>query len=110
MQSGIESVRVPLDGVVMELRPSEVASVAAGFGSVDAAGESISAVVDALLALPASDRAPFWELAVRHYGRRKPLEQAAGEIGMDVVRAQALVESFSDAVSAAPRPQGMPTR
>jgi len=79
----------------MQLWPAEVESVVAGLG----ASRSVApeAVVGAIAALPISDRAPAWELAIRHVGRRKPLEQAAGEIGMDVIRARALTESLTGA-------------
>jgi hypothetical protein len=49
--------------------------------------------------MPSNDRAPLWELMVRHYGRRKPLDLAAGEIGMDVIRARDLLDSFSRTLS-----------
>jgi hypothetical protein len=40
----------------------------------------------------------MWELAVRHFGRRKPATQAAGEIGMDAIRAGDLLARFADAL------------
>ena len=86
---------VPIGGYDMQLRPSEVESVVAGLGASQNALPE--AVVGAVSALPISDRAPAWELAIRHFGRRKPLEQAAGEIGMDVVRARALTELLAGA-------------
>jgi hypothetical protein len=91
-----ESLRVPLDNFVMQLRPSELESVAAGCGGSDPVR-----LAQALRTLPTSDRAPAWELFIRHFGRRKPLEQAAAEIGMDALRARALVETYSRAVSTA---------
>jgi len=59
--------------------------------------------------MPVSDRAPAWELSVRRYGRHKPLEQAAGEIGMDVLRARWLLETFSKALAAVPPPEDRPS-
>jgi hypothetical protein len=106
MSVDAEAFRVPLDGYVMQLRRSELESVAAGLGEFDASEEgNLLTLVEALRALPASDRAPLWELAVRRYGRHKPLEQAAGEIGMDVIRARALLEAFSRAIAAVPAPE-----
>ncbi len=84
---------IPLNGFVMQLRPSELESVAAGLG----AHGLVSVLGEALHRLPTNDRAPLWELCVRHYGRRKPLEHAAGEIGMDVIHARKLLEAFSHA-------------
>jgi hypothetical protein len=87
-----EALRIPLDGYAMQLRPSELESVAAGLP------ESAPATLpEALKRLPANDRAPLWELATRHYGRHKPIEQAAGEIGMDPIRAHSLLHAFSEA-------------
>jgi hypothetical protein len=86
---------VPIGGYDMRLRPSEVEAVTAGLGASQ--NEPLERIVGAVAALSVSDRAPAWELALRHYGRRKPLEQAAGEIGMDVIRARALVEQFASA-------------
>jgi hypothetical protein len=96
-----EAVNVPLDGFVMHLRPSEVHAVATGLpGLVDADNpRSQTALVAALRALPVSDRAPLWELAIRHYARRKPLSQAAGEIGMDTLHARALVDALARALA-----------
>jgi len=83
------ALRVPLNGFAIQLRPSELESVAAGLDQ----SEPIT-LVEALRRLPVNDRAPAWELAVRRFGRRKPLAQAAGEIGMDLVHARALLEDF----------------
>ena len=107
-----ESLRVPLDGnVTMQLRPSELAAVAEGLSEFDASarGDYLT-LVAALEALPASDRASLWELAVRRYARRKPLDQAAGEIGMDLVRGRALLEAFSKALAAVPQPESTSNR
>ena len=91
-----QAFRVALDGYAMQLRPSELESVAAGLGEFDSSKEGdLITLVEALRRLPANDRAPAWELAIRRYGRHKPLRQAAGEIGMDVVHAQDLLERFS---------------
>jgi hypothetical protein len=86
---------VPLDGYTMHLRRAELESVAAGLGE-----DNLLTLADAVRAMPVIDRAPVWELAIRRYGRRKPLEQAAGEIGMDVVRARALLDALSQAIAA----------
>ena len=51
-------------------------------------------LVEALGRLPVTDRAPTWELAVRHFGRHKPLAQAAGEIGMDLLHARDLLDAL----------------
>jgi hypothetical protein len=97
---------VPLDGYEMHLRRSEVASVAVGLGEFDASEEgNLLTLAEAVRAMPPNDRAPLWELAVRRYGRHKPVEQAAGEIGMDAIRARALLETFSRALAAVPPPE-----
>jgi hypothetical protein len=122
-----EPFTVALDGFVMRLRPSEVEAVAAGLAAKDASAAAgpgagllteqgalaavgagvfaeaaaearLSSVVEAVRRLDPGDRAPLWELAVRHYARRKPLEQAAGEIGMDGMRARALLALFLEAL------------
>ena len=99
MTSDRESLRVPLDGYSMQLRRGELDSLASGLHDVGAPRRNDPiALAEALRDLPPSDRAPFWELAVRHYARHKPLEQAAGEIGMDTVRARKLLESFTEAL------------
>jgi hypothetical protein len=97
---------VPLDGFAMHLRPSELRSVAAGLGEFDASDEgNLLTLVEAVRALPVRDRAPFWELAVRHYARSRPVEQAAGEIGMDAIRAHTLLQAFQSAVGTVPPPE-----
>jgi len=88
-----QSFQVPIGGYDMQLRPSEVESVGAGLGL--SPGTQLSSVVRAVARLPVNDRAPTWELAIRHYGRGKPLEEAAGEIGMDVIWARALMAAFA---------------
>jgi hypothetical protein len=101
MSTTVEELRVPLDGGFgMQLRADELESVAAGLRELDPAfhGSSVT-LAAAVRALPLNDRASLWELAVRRYGRRKPLEQAAGEIGMDTQRGQALLEAFSKALT-----------
>jgi len=87
------TLRVPLNGIVMQLRPSELESVAAGLG--ESAEGDLLTLAEAVRQLPTNDRAPLWELAVRRYGRNKPLAQAAGEIGLDLVVARDLVERFA---------------
>jgi len=57
--------------------------------------------------LPPNARAPLWELAARRYGRHKPLEQAAGEIGMDVLHAQRLLGQFSKLLTSVPPPDAI---
>jgi hypothetical protein len=101
-----QAFRVALDGYAMQLRPSELESVAAGLGEFDSSkeGDQIT-LAEAVRRLPANDRAPAWELAVRRYGRHKPLRQAAGEIGMDVVHAQDLMERFGVLLLAVPAPE-----
>ena len=90
----------------MQLRRSELESVAAGLGEFDASAEgNLLTLAEALRHMPARDRAPVWELAVRRYGRHKPLEQAAGEIGMDEIHARALLEAFSRALAEVPAPE-----
>ncbi|MBV9168976.1 MAG: hypothetical protein JOZ81_02680 [Chloroflexi bacterium] len=97
---------VPLDAFTMRLRPSELEAVASGLGKFDASAEGDQlTLVEALRQLPATDRAPTWELALRRYGRHRPLAQAAGEIGMDVIRARELIEAFSHALAQVPPPE-----
>lgn len=95
-----EVLRIPLNGLFMQLYPSELKSVAAGLGELDSpeAGDLLS-VAEAVRQLPAIDRAPAWELAVRHFGCHKPLAQVAGEIGMDFVLARDLLERFSHSLA-----------
>ena len=109
MISEQDTFDVPLDGFAMHLRPSELRAVAAGLGQFDASDEgNLLTLVEAVRALPVSDRAPLWELAVRRYGRGKPLGQAAGEIGMDAIRGRALLETFETAIAAVPPPEDRP--
>jgi hypothetical protein len=108
--SSAGSFEVALDGYTMHLRRSELDLVAAGLGEFDTSEEgNLLTLADALRTLPLSDRAPVWELAVRRYGRHKSLEQAAGEIGVDAIRARALLEAFSQALAAVPPPENRPT-
>jgi hypothetical protein len=101
-----EALRVPFDGFVMQLRRGELESVAAGLGEFDSSDEgNLLTLAAALRSLPSRDRAPLWELAVRRYGRGKPLEQAAAEIGMDAIRARALLDEFSRALAGVPPPE-----
>jgi hypothetical protein len=99
---------VALDGFAMHLRPSEVESVAAGLGEFDSSREGdLITLAEAVRRLPANDRAAAWELAVRRYGRHKPLAQAAGEIGMDVVHASDLLDRFARSLLAVPAPDAV---
>jgi hypothetical protein len=102
--------RVPLGGdFVMVLRLMELESVAAGLGEFDASEEgNLVTLAEAVNALPTLDRAPLWELLVRRYGRHKPLEQAAGEIGMDVLHARDLLHAFSRRLAQVPPPEEAP--
>jgi hypothetical protein len=88
---------VDVDGFVIQLQPSELRAVAAGMGGN--LGGTLIGLASAVRALPTNDRAPLWELAVRHYARHKPLEQAAGEIGMDVIHGRALLAAFTQALA-----------
>jgi hypothetical protein len=97
--------RVPLNGFGMQLRPSELESVAAGLGQLE-----LSTLAEALRNLPVNDRAPTWELAIRRFGRHKPLDQAAGEIGMDLVHARELLDALSQQrLVVIPPPEQAPT-
>jgi len=92
---------VPLNGLSMRLRPSELESVAAGLGEFDSSEEGdLLTLAEAVRRLPSNDRAPAWELAVRRYGPHKSLAQAAGEIGLDVIVAHDLMERFAHNLSA----------
>jgi hypothetical protein len=83
----------------MSLRRAELEAVVAGLGEFDTSAQGdYRTLVEALRRLPPRDRAPTWELAVRHFGRQKPLVQAAGEIGLDALRAQALIDQFSSSL------------
>ena len=96
---------VPLNGFAMHLRPSELESVAAGLGEFDSSEEGdLLTLAEAVRRLPINDRAPVWELAVRRYGRHKPLAQAAGEIGLDLVVARDLMERFAHNLTAVSPP------
>jgi hypothetical protein len=98
---------VPLDSFSMQLRPSELEAVAVGLGEFDASDEGNRlTLVEALRRLPVAERAPTWELAMRRYGCHKPLAQAAGEIGMDLIRARELLERFARNLAAVPPPEG----
>jgi hypothetical protein len=103
MCQGPEALRIPIDAYAMQLRPSEVEAVASGLGRSANASEpgSLEPIAAAVRGLPANDRAPLWELAVRHYGRRNPVDQAAHEIGMDTLHAHALLGAFGESLKAA---------
>ena len=99
------ALRIPLNGFSMQLRPSELESVAAGLGEFDSSEEGdLLTLAEAVRQLPTNDRAPAWELAVRRYGRHKPLAQAAGEIGLDLIVARDLMERFAHNLAAVPPP------
>ena len=96
---------VPLNGLAMHLRLSELESVAAGLGEFDSSKEGdLLTLAEAVRRLAPNDRAPAWELAIRRYGRHKPLAQAAGEIGLDVIGARHLMERFAHNLTAIPPP------
>jgi len=97
---------VPIDGYVMHLRTSELEAVAAGLGAFDSSEEGdLLTLARALRCLGPAERAPTWELAVRRFGRHKPLAQAAGEIGLDEVVARALMERFNRGLTEVPAPE-----
>jgi hypothetical protein len=101
-----EAFAVPLDAYVMRPRRSELELVASGLGQFDASEEgNLRTLVDALRAMPAGDRAPVWELAVRRFGRHVPLKQAAGQIGMDALHARELIEQFTRLIASVPPPE-----
>jgi hypothetical protein len=105
--AGRPALRVPLDGFDMHLRRAELEAVAAGLGRFDASAEGdLTMLAEALRRLPAAERAPTWELAVRRYGHRKPLPQAAGEIGLDALHAEELLTRFTAALTQVPPPEG----
>jgi hypothetical protein len=105
-QASGEGFGVALNGYAMRLRRSELDAVAAGLGQFDTSAEGDRlTLVNALRQLSPSDRAPAWELAVRRYARHKPVAQAAGEIGMDVLRADLLLAEFDAALRAAVPPE-----
>jgi hypothetical protein len=96
-----DALRVPLNGLAMQLRPSELESVRAGLGQFDSPEEvDPITLAEAVRRLPANDRAPAWELAVRRFGRHKSLAQAAGEIGLDIVVARDLLERLAHNLTA----------
>jgi len=100
-----DALRVPLNGLAMQLRRTELELVAAGLGEFDSSPEGdLITLAEALRRLPANDRAPAWELAVRRFGRHTPLAQAAGEIGLDVVVGRDLLERFAHNLTAVPPP------
>ncbi|MBV8714497.1 MAG: hypothetical protein JO020_28335 [Chloroflexi bacterium] len=109
MTADPESLRIPLEGgFVMQLRPSELEAVAQGLGEFDASARgNMLTLASAVRALPLNDRAALWELAVRRYARNQTLEQAAGSIGMDVIRARALLEALDKALATVPPPESM---
>ena len=105
--SAAADFEIPLDGSFgMHLRRSELEAVAEGLGEFDASecGNLIT-LVEALRRMRVTDRAPLWELAMRRFGRHKPVEQAAGEIGMDTSHARGLLAQFSRLMAEVPPPE-----
>jgi hypothetical protein len=98
---------VPLDGsFAMHLRRSELQAVADGLGQFDASEyANLITLVEALRRMRVIDRAPLWELAMRRFGRLKPVERAAGEIGMDTIHARALIAHVSRLLAEVPPPE-----
>src|SRR5258708_20368749 len=95
----------------MHLRPSELESVAAGLGEFDSSAEGdLLTLAEAVRRLPINDRAPEWELAVRRYGRHKPLAQAAGEIGLDLIVARDIMERFAHNLTPVTPPHRYPAK
>ncbi|HEV7663948.1 MAG TPA: hypothetical protein VGQ62_10475 [Chloroflexota bacterium] len=106
MDTPPDTLSVPLNGYAMHLRPSELDAVAAGLGEFDASAEgNLLTLAEALRRLPNNDRAATWELAIRRYGRHKTLPSAAGEIGMDRLHAEELLESYNQQLAAVPAPE-----
>jgi hypothetical protein len=100
------ALRVPLNGFAMQLRRSEVEAVANGLGEFDAPEEGdLLTLAEALRRLPTNERAPTWELVVRRFGHHKPLAQAAGEIGLDEVRARDLLDRYCQLLKEVPAPE-----
>ena len=96
VETSNRTYNVPLNGVVMQLRRTELTLVAAGLGEFDSSPEGdLATLAAAVTKLKPNERASAWELAVRRFGRHKPLAQAAGEIGLDEVHARALLERFT---------------
>jgi hypothetical protein len=98
---------VPLDGAfAMHLRRSELEAVAEGLGEFDASEYgNVITLVEAVRRLRVMDRAPLWELAMRRFGRHKPVEQAASEIGMNAIHAHGLLAQFSRLLADVPPPE-----
>jgi hypothetical protein len=97
VSSPTDAFDVPLNGFSMRLRQAELESVAAGLGREAASDHVVLAA--ALRRLPAAERAPTWELVVRHVAHGKPLEVAAGEIGLDAIWARELLERYRCALA-----------
>jgi hypothetical protein len=106
MYSGPADFDVPLDGLVMRLRRSELEAVASGLGEFDSSEEGdLLTLAEALRRLEPKDRASTWELAMRRFGRHKPLPQAAAEIGLDETLARSLLERFCHELTEVPAPE-----
>ncbi len=99
-------LRVPLGDFAMQLRPGELEKVAAGLGEFDSSEEGdLITLASALRRLPAGDRAPTWELAVRRYGRHRSVAGAAGDIGLDEIHARDLLGRFTRLLTEVPAPE-----
>src|SRR5436190_2709574 len=106
MRGDVAAFEVPLVGLVMRLRRSELEAVASGLGEFDSSEEGdLLTLIEALRRMEPNERAPTWELAVRRFGRHKPLAQAAGEIGLDEVLARSLLERFCHLLTEVPAPE-----
>lgn len=106
MRTGQLAFDVQLDGLVMRLRRSELEAVASGLGEFDSSEEGdLLTLVEAVRRLPTNERAPTWELAMRRFGRHKPLSQAAGEIGLDELLARDLLARFGHGLTEVPAPE-----
>src|SRR5437763_16656719 len=97
VNSEVAPFEVPLDGsFAMHLRRSELEAVAEGLGEFDASDYgNLLTLLAVLRRMRVNDRAPIWELAVRRYGRHKPVGQSAGATGMDPLHARNLVAQSS---------------
>jgi hypothetical protein len=106
VETSNHTYNVALNGVVMQLRRTELKLVAAGLGEFDSSPEGdLETLVAAITRLKPNERASAWELAVRRFGRHKPLAQAAGEIGLDEVHARVLIDRFTRSLAEVPAPE-----
>lgn len=86
----------------MHVRPSEAEQVASGLGLPDRGMAAAETLGRAFQKLALRDRPPAWELAVRHYGHGKSLEQAAGEVGLDLLLARDITRAVRAALGLEP--------